>query len=159
MFLFGINRQRLEEAAQEMNVGLMVTDTLSEADLLVTSKAYFRRKPQKIREAEDANLPIYVLRKPTPQQVKHMLSTLNPQVPSQAHTRAPEATRQEELAQALREAEEAARLVRQNHSPVELSPQGAYIRRLQHLVAERGHVASRSTGQEPRRRVTLMPEE
>ncbi len=157
MFLFGINRQRLEQAAREMNVSLVITDNLGEADLLVTSKAYFRRKPQKIREAEAANLPIYVLRKHTPQQVRHMLSTLNPQAQNHAHT--PEIGRQEALAQALREAEEAAQQVRQSREPVELNPQGAYIRRLQHLVAERGHVASRSHGKEPQRRVTLLPEE
>ncbi len=157
MYLFGINRQRLEQDARDMNVNLQVTDNLDEADLLVTSKAYFRRKPQKIREAEAANLPIYVLRKPTPQQVKHMLATLNPQAQNHAH--APEVSRQEALAQALREAEEAAQQVRQSREPVELSPQGAYIRRLQHLVAERGHVASRSSGHEPQRHVTILPEE
>jgi hypothetical protein len=156
MFLFGINRQRLEQAAREMNVGIVITDNLDEADLLVTSKAYFRRKPQKIREAESASLPIYVLRKHTPQQVRHMLSTLNPQAANRIH--APEVSRQEEMAQALREAEEAARKVRDSRAPVELSPQGAYIRRLQHLIAERGHVASRSHGKEPQRRVTLLPE-
>jgi hypothetical protein len=157
MFLFGINRQRLEQAAREMGVNLSITDSLNGADLLVTSKAYFRRKPQKIREAEAANLPIYVLRKHTPQQVRHMLSTLNPQASNHMHT--PEINHQEALAQALREAKEAAQQVRQNREPVELSPQGAYIRRLQHMVAERGHVASRSSGREPQRRVTILPEE
>ena len=157
MYLYGINRQRLEQTARELNVGVVITDSLSDADLMVTSKAYFRRKPQRIREAEAASLPIYVLRKHTPQQVRHMLATLNPQVKDNLHS--PEMVRQEELAQAIREAEEAAQQVKDSRTPVELSPQGAYIRRLQHLVAEKVHVASRSHGKEPQRRVTLMPGE
>jgi len=157
MYLFGINRQRLEQAAREMGVEITVSEGLGNADLLVTSKAYFRRKPQKIREAEAASLPIYVLRKHTPQQVRHMLATLNPQ--ARIRLPAPEASRQEELSSALKEAEEAAREVREGRTPVELSPQGAYIRRLQHLIAERAHIGSRSTGREPARRVTMLPEE
>ena len=154
MYIFGINRQRLEQAAREMGVEIRLTESLGEADLLVTSKAYFHHKPQKIRDAEAASLPIYVLRKHTPEQLKHMIATLNPQAKGIAET-----TYREDLTMALKEAEEATIRARQNHTPVELSPQGAYIRRLQHLIAERGRVASHSTGREPSRRVTILPEE
>ena len=41
--------------------------------------------------------------------------------------------------------------------PVELSPQNAYIRRLQHQMAERANLVSRSRGREPYRRVRLYP--
>ena len=157
MYIFGINRQRLEQTAREMGVELQIADSISNADLLVTSKAYFRRKPQKIREAEDINLPIYVLRKHTPQQVRHMLATLDPQ--AKIHLPTTDTNRQDGIAVALKEAEEAAQQVRQNHTPVELTPQVAYIRRLQHLIAERRSISSRSTGQEPVRRVTMLPEE
>ena len=49
-------------------------------------------------------------------------------------------------------------LVRRNAEPVELSPQNAYIRRLQHQMAERANVVSRSRGREPYRRVRLYPD-
>jgi predicted RNA-binding protein Jag len=42
--------------------------------------------------------------------------------------------------------------------PVELSPQNAYIRRLQHQMAERANIVSRSRGREPYRRVRLYPD-
>jgi predicted RNA-binding protein Jag len=38
---------------------------------------------------------------------------------------------------------------------VELSPQSAYIRRLQHQLAEQHSLSSRSTGKEPYRRVRI----
>ena len=43
--------------------------------------------------------------------------------------------------------------------PIELSPQNAYIRRLQHQMAERANLVSRSRGREPYRRVRLYPDQ
>ena len=60
---------------------------------------------------------------------------------------------------ALRETEEAIGVVLQHAEPVELSPQNAYIRRLQHQMAERANLVSRSRGREPYRRVRLYPDE
>jgi hypothetical protein len=40
---------------------------------------------------------------------------------------------------------------------VELSPQRAYIRRLQHEIAQRYNLSSRSLGREPERRVRILP--
>jgi predicted RNA-binding protein Jag len=57
------------------------------------------------------------------------------------------------VARALEEAETAALGIAQGESSVELSPQNSYIRRLQHQLAQRYNVTSRSMGREPNRRV------
>ena len=57
---------------------------------------------------------------------------------------------------ALRETEDAIGLVLTSAEPVELSPQNAYIRRLQHQMAERANLVSRSRGREPYRRVAAV---
>ena len=44
-----------------------------------------------------------------------------------------------------------------DHS-IELTPQNAYIRRLQHQMAQRYNLASRSQGREPYRRVRIYRE-
>jgi predicted RNA-binding protein Jag len=49
-------------------------------------------------------------------------------------------------------------MVLRGSEPVELSPQNAYIRRLQHQMAERANLVSRSRGREPYRRVRLYPD-
>jgi hypothetical protein len=61
------------------------------------------------------------------------------------------------VAIALREAEEAVESVRGTDAPVDLGPQRSYVRRLQHQVAQRHHLASRSIGLEPRRFVRILP--
>ncbi len=147
LYLFGVNRGRLEQVAKEMGVDLNIVSNLKEADIFVTSKNYYRRKPQKVKDAELAGLPIYAVRSNTPPQMRQLLNTLYPSA---------SISRASPLEQALDEAEEAARRVKEGEEEVvELSPQSAYIRRLQHIIAERNNLASSSFGKGPNRRVRI----
>jgi len=148
LYLFGVNRGRFEQMAQEMQLPLDIAKSLNEANLFITSKNYYRRKPQKVREAENASLPIYVLRSNTPHQIRQLLSELHPTAASPPKANSIKA--------ALTEAEEAVAQVKDGEESVELSPQSAYIRRLQHLIAERNALLSQSTGKDPNRRVRIF---
>ncbi|MFC2060325.1 R3H domain-containing nucleic acid-binding protein [Chloroflexota bacterium] len=143
LYLFGINRSRLEQMAKERQLPLDIVNNLNDASLFITSKNYYRRKPQKVRDAETANLPIYAIKSNTPPQIRQLLQDIysldkvNP------------------LKLALGEAEEAVNQINSGHEAVELNPRSAYIRRLQHLVAERNDLSSHSLGEEPNRRVRI----
>ncbi|MFC2001274.1 R3H domain-containing nucleic acid-binding protein [Chloroflexota bacterium] len=150
LYLFGVNRGRLEQMAKEMHLVLDTVTNLNDASFFITSKNYYRRKPQKVRDAEAARLPIYVLKSNTPAQVKQLLQNIYPTAGTD---------KAGYLRFALGEAEEAVEQVRSGQETVELSPQSAYIRRLQHLVAERNALASQSTGKDPNRRVRIYKEE
>jgi hypothetical protein len=150
IFLFGVNRSRLLQTGRELHVDLDIVDNLGEASLLITSKNFYRRRPQKIRDAENAHLPVYVLRSNTPPQMRQLLSTLYPRKEKEGS-----GTFQE----ALSEAEDAVGQVMEGESAVELSPQGAYIRRLQHLIAQRSDLDSHSYGKDPNRRVRIYKEQ
>ncbi|MFA5317813.1 MAG: R3H domain-containing nucleic acid-binding protein [Dehalococcoidales bacterium] len=146
IFLFGTNRGRLEQMARERDVNLDVVTDLSQANLFLTTKSYYRRKPPSIKEAETARIPLYVLKSNTPSQIRQFLDNVFP----------PEKTEKKgSLQSALNEAEMAVSEVRDGQELVELSPQSAYVRRLQHLIAERNALASRSMGREPKRRVRI----
>jgi hypothetical protein len=143
LYLFGINRGRLEQMAKERRLSLDIVNNLNDANLLVTSRSYYRRKPQKVRDAETANLPIYVLKSNTPPQIRQLLNDIYPR------------DNADPLKLALGEANEAVEQVKSSQEAVELSPQSAYIRRLQHLIAERNNLASHSLGKDPYRRVRI----
>lgn len=147
LYPVGVNRGKLEQAAREMHLPLDIASDAREANLVVTSKSYFSRKTQKLRDAEEAGTPVYVLKDSSLSQMKQFLDS---------------AYADEEKATAVRialsEAEEAIAQVVRGKKSVELSPQSAYIRRLQHLMAERHHLASRSRGKEPERRVEIFQE-
>ncbi|GAG09269.1 unnamed protein product, partial [marine sediment metagenome] len=60
------------------------------------------------------------------------------------------------VALALMETEEAIEEIKRSGQMVELSPQNAFIRRLQHQLAEKYNLVTRSTGKAPRRRVRIL---
>ena len=147
VYLFGINRGRLEQISKEMKLDLNIMQNLNEADLFITSKNYYRRKPQKVRDAETAKLPLYVLKSNTPAQMRQLLSDIYPSdIPDKSNF----------LKRALVEAEEAVNQLKEGQqNGIDLSPQSAYIRRLQHLIARRNDLLSQSTGKDPNRRVRI----
>ena len=146
LYLFGVNRTRLEQLAKEMQLSLNIVNSMNDATLFITSKNYYRRKPQKVRDAEAAKLPIFVLKSNTPPQIRQLLHTIYPIAT---------ADKTDSIKLALGEAEEAVEQVKNGQETVELSPQSAYIRRLQHLIAERNTLSSQSTGKDPNRRVRI----
>ena len=146
VFAFGVSRKRLEQAVRELGVPVNVARDLDEADAVVTLRNYYKRKPAALRDAESNGVPIYVLKTNTTLQMENMLASLFDL----------EADPQDA---ALRETAEAIGLVQASGRPVELAPQNAYVRRLQHQMAERNALMSRSRGSEPNRRVELIPEE
>jgi hypothetical protein len=139
-----VNRTRLEQAIRHLKAPAMAVLDPNQADVVMTVKNYYRRKPQPLRDAEAAGIPIYVLRSNTGSQIEEGVGKLAPSASDPASTAA------------LQEVEDAAHDVLNGFQPsVELSPQNAYIRRLQHQIAERYNLVSRSTGREPFRRVMI----
>jgi len=145
IFPFGVSRRRLEQAIQQMGMPATIIEQLGEADALITMRSYYRRKPQLLRDAEDRGIPIYVIRSNTVSQMEQCLLSMRSE------------RGQDPVVSALQEAEEAIGEVMRGQQAADLSPQNAYIRRLQHLLAQRYNLTSRSLGQEPQRRVRILP--
>src|SRR4030043_144178 len=76
LHLFGVNRSRVLQISHEMNIDLDIVNDLRDATMLVTSKNYYRQRPQKVRDAESEHIPVYVLRGNTPPQIRQFLGTL-----------------------------------------------------------------------------------
>jgi stage III sporulation protein SpoIIIAA len=77
-YLFGANRSRLEQTAREGRKEVKIAVDLKQADLFLTTRGYYRRKPQKIRDAEALGIPIYVLKSNNAAQIKQCLDALYP---------------------------------------------------------------------------------
>jgi hypothetical protein len=144
VFPHGISRKRLEQGVKELQLPVIIARDPDEADVVMTLKSEYRQKTAALREAEERGLPIYVLKSNTIVQMEASLTSIF-------------SLEVDPREVALRETEEAIGMVFRNIEPVELSPQNAYIRRLQHQMAERANLISRSRGREPYRRVRLYP--
>lgn len=141
----GISRKRLEQAIRDLQLPVVVARDADEADVAMTLRSEYRQKPPALRDAEDRGLPIYVLKANTVAQMQASLTSIF-------------ALEVDPREVALRETEDAIGLVMKRQEPIELAPQNAYIRRLQHQMAERANLVSRSRGREPYRRVRLYPD-
>lgn len=146
---YGIARNRLERAARRMHVPVYLAKDLGQAEVLITTKGFYRKRPRMVVDAERRGLPIYVLRANTVAQMEACLNDIFEleQRPSPS------------LEQALREAEEAIRQVSEGTPEVELSPQTARVRRRQHELAREADLNSYSVGKEPHRSVRICREQ
>ncbi|MGI9148195.1 MAG: R3H domain-containing nucleic acid-binding protein [Chloroflexota bacterium] len=146
IYPFGVNRARLESQIRSLGLPATVVGDQREADVVLTVRNYYRRKPQALRDAESSGVPVHVLRSNSAgnieQELLHISHLDAAPVPGTGQN-------------ALHETEEAITQVLETSAPVELSPQSAYIRRLQHQLAEQHSLTSRSTGKEPYRRVRI----
>lgn len=149
VYPFGISRKRLEQAIRETSARVAIADELHDADSVITLRTYFRRKPQALRDAESRGMPIYVLKTNTVPQMEQSLLSMQGRYGDGADA-APSTQ------YAMQEMEDAITTVLNGAGEqVDLTPQNSYIRRLQHQMAQRYNLTSRSEGREPYRRVRL----
>jgi stage III sporulation protein SpoIIIAA len=146
VYPFGIARNRLEQAIRGAGIPATIADSLDDADVVLTLRNYYRRKPGLLRDAEARQIPIYVLKNNTVAQMEQSLLAMR----EPARARDP-------VTEAMRETEDAISEVITSERPMDLAPANAYIRRLQHQIAQRYNVVSRSHGREPYRRVRIYP--
>ena len=149
VYAYGVARNRLEHAARRLNVPLLLTDDIGEAQALVTLKTHYRRRPRLITDAEKRGASIYVLRANTVTQMENFLVDL---------FRLNGRGNADPFNRAMLEAEEAIVRVRKGEDYIELSPQASPVRKRQHQLARAARLHSASSGDEPRRYVTIFRE-
>jgi stage III sporulation protein SpoIIIAA len=145
IFPYGVGQNRLRQAARILQLPVTLVDDLEKADVLMTLKSYYRKRPQPIVEAERLGKPVYVLRSNTAVQMESCLADIFALGAQEADT----------LAIVRRETQEAIRKVLAGARNIELSPQNAAIRREQHQMARQANLVSHSLGREPNRRVRI----
>jgi stage III sporulation protein SpoIIIAA len=141
IFPYGVSRNKLERAMQDLNLRAQIVKFAEQADVILTLKAHYRRDTGKFQEAVAAGIPVHVVRSNTYQQ---MLGALR-EVFNLSRISAEE--------RALQEAQRAIEHVLQTSEPVELAAQPSYLRRLQHQLANQYEISTQSIGLEPVRRV------
>jgi stage III sporulation protein SpoIIIAA len=147
IYPFGVDRKKLEQAIRDTGVQASISERADEADMVLTLRNYQRRMPYALREAQTLNVPMTVLKSNTLAQMEQALMSLRPGGPYGGDVRL----------RAQEEAEEAAgAVVTGQRRQVDLQPQSADIRRIQHQIAQQFNVGSRSHGREPYRRVRVF---
>src|SRR5690606_10001366 len=147
VYAYGVARNRLQQAGRRLRVPITLTDDFSQADAIVTLKNYYRRRPKLIVDAERRGTPIYVLRANTVTQMENFLSDMFQLEHEGGYG---------SFGEAMQETEQAIRRVLSGEAEVDLSPQSSEVRRLQHEMANKAQLGSRSFGREPMRHVRIV---
>jgi hypothetical protein len=145
IYPYGANQSRLRQTAKSLQVPIILVDDLNAADVLVTIKSHYRKHPQPIIEAEQKEIPLYILRSNTIPQMETCLADIFSLSTEETDT----------LAAAMRETQAAIRKVLQGAKSAELSPRDPSIRRKQHEMIRQSNLISHSYGQDPQRRVRI----
>jgi stage III sporulation protein SpoIIIAA len=146
VYAYGVGKNRMRQAAQNLHLPVDLVDELRHADVVITLKNYYRRRPQPIADAERRGVPIHVLRSNTVAQMESCLADLF----------GLDIADMDPMALAMRETEEAIRKVMAGEKSVDLSSQNSYIRRLQHEMARQANLVSHSYGRDPGRHVRIF---
>lgn len=144
IYSFGVNRDRLESAIKKLKLPVTLVEGFRDADVVITTKTYYRKRPQALRAAEAEGVPIFVLRRSSVGQIEQYLMSVFG-LEKKGDT----------IHSAIKEAEEAVRKVETGEVSVALNPQSSFIRRLQHQTAERSNLSSFSVGTDPWRHVNI----
>ncbi len=146
IYPYGVSKDRLLRAIADLQVSATIAKTPKDADIALTLKAHEKRQPRTVKDLEDLGLEVAIIRSNTVSQMKAFLMQsfgLENQ--------------QDEEQQALSEVNEAVDRVMSYGKPVELAPQSAHLRRLQHQLIEQHGLGSESRGEVPWRRVVVLP--
>ncbi len=151
VYPYGVARNRLVQAAKRLGVPVNVVRDISDADVLMTLRTYYRNRQQPVLEAETRGMPIYVLRANTVNQMEQSLAELfniSADTPHQAN----------DMEDAITQTQTAIDSVLNGERWVDLAPASAPVRRMQHEMAREAQLVSHSYGKEPHRRVRIFRE-
>ena len=162
IYPFGISRERLEQAARELRAPVEISHDQRSADAVIALKTFYKRQSGRLTAEPGDRKPTYILRTNTVAQMQECLarifdlrqsgggssrSSAGPAVAPPPHP----------TTQAMRETEDAIHhLLNRGLGQVELPPASAPVRKMQHVIAERYNLESRSFGKEPYRRVKIF---
>ncbi len=148
IFPYGISRSRLERAMRTLKVPVNITKEVREADVMLALKANYRKEPARLQEGLNRNIPTYVIKSNTYIQIENVLREIFNMSTPMSEEDAAIAEIEDVVEQLLSDDNEGL-------NSIELEPQNAYIRRLQHQIAERNNLVSVSIGVEPSRRLRI----
>ncbi len=149
IFPYGIARTRLERAIREKRIPAYVTNDVNQADAIMAIRSTFQSKPRKLRDLTGKPVNTVVVKSNTFSQIAEALEQIVRQTRNGPVVVADTA--------AMEEAQKAIDSVIQSGKPIELAPASAPVRKLQHQIAEARRLASESIGEEPHRRIRILP--
>lgn len=147
IYAYALSRDSVERVIRDLRIQARTVRRPEQADLIIALRAR-AGDPRLQRLLDLTGLPLHVVRKNSTAQIRRLLQALFNVFGGREDN---------EVDAAAREAESAARQVLQSGAAIELAPQPASLRKLQHRIAARYRLVAESEGQEPSRHLVIHP--
>jgi nucleoside-triphosphatase THEP1 len=156
IYPYAVSKGLLERVVKTLSLPIDVVKSIDEADAILALRSYARAGAKIYSLAEARQVPVYVVKSNNLPQIQKALrealhldtaETIGVDIEGDV----------DETEVALEETRQAINRVMDRLEPLELTPRRAYIRRLQHQLVERFNLSSRSIGDEPMRRLRILP--
>lgn len=157
IYPYAVSKGLLERVVKTLSLPAEVVKSIDDADAILALRSYARAGAKIFSLAEAKQVPVYVVKSNNMPQIQKALREalhLDTEIFSLSENAADIV---DETEIALEEARQAITAVINRQEPLELAPRKAYIRRLQHQLVERFNLTSRSVGDEPMRRLRILP--
>ncbi|WP_373531513.1 R3H domain-containing nucleic acid-binding protein [Vampirovibrio sp.] len=158
VFVYGVSKSYLDRILERLNMHhIRITKNVYDANAVIAIKANARPGSKILKLAQDYEVPVYYAKTNTMPQIQRALrEALDAEVGAFAGQMI-QTPFEDEMELALREAQEAVDMALAEKIAIELAPRRSYIRRIQHELVERHHLTSVSIGDEPNRRLKVLP--
>lgn len=158
VYLYGIGKSFVDRILERLNLNeVRVTKNVYDANAVIALKSDARPGSKILKLAQDYEVPVYYAKANTMPQIQRALrEALDADVGEFANQLVKSAF-EDETDLALKEVKEAIDEALGGQKAVELAPRRSYIRRLQHEMVEQHQLTSVSVGDEPNRRLKILP--
>lgn len=155
VYIYAVSRSVVDKVIERLDLSLEVTRNIDEADFVISHKSYAKSGAKILNVAENYELPTYIVKSNTmPHIQKAIKSAMN--LSDQFGDEVYEAYF-DETEKALMEAKTAVNKVLNMEIEIELEPRSQRVRKLQHELVDQHELQSESVGDEPNRRLKIMP--
>jgi len=162
IYAYGIGRSQLDQVIEVLDLPIMLTKDLDEADAVVALRSQIKHHSKLRNIAKERHVPIHTVKSNTIPQItrtfRQILNLDDPNIPEPTDLRLFSKAGSDDEIEALEEARLAVeQIVIPQGQPVELLPRSAKVRKMQHELIEHYRLQSDSFGDEPNRRLRIYP--
>jgi hypothetical protein len=147
IYAHAVSRELVERVLRDLPVQARVVDRPERAEVILAMKSR-AGDPRVSRALEGGKAVVHVVKRNSSSEIRRVLRNA---------LFVMEGTEKERVREAVLEAEHAIQRVLGEHVAVPLAPRPLGLRRLQHRMVSRYHLAAESIGSEPRRHLVIYP--
>ncbi len=156
IYPYAVSKGQLEHVLKTLQLPISIVKSVDDADAILALRSYARSGAKIFALAEARQIPVYIVKSNNIPQIQRALREAL-HLDAESGTASWESDIADETELALEEARQAITRVLDRLEPMELAPRRSYIRRLQHQLVEQNALTSRSIGDEPGRRLRILP--